>query len=57
MTGRKGRRLTQLLIDFKGKTGNWKPKEEAIDHPVLRTRCGRGYVPVIGQATAWMKKC
>ena len=55
MTGRKGRRRRQLLIDSKEKTGNWKLKEEEIDRPVWRTRCGRGYGPVVGQATAWME--
>jgi len=55
VTGRKGRRRRQLLIDSKEKTGNWKLKEEEIDRPVWRTRCGRGYGPVVGQATAWME--
>jgi len=54
--GRKGRRRRQLLIDFEEKTGNWKLKEEALDRTVWRTRCGRGYGPIVGQATAWAKK-
>jgi hypothetical protein len=30
-------------------------KEEALDSTMWRTRCGRGYGPVIRQATEWMK--
>jgi hypothetical protein len=30
VTGRRGRRLKQLLDDLKEKRGNWKLKEEAI---------------------------
>ena len=37
MTGRRGRRLKQLLSDLNEKRGYWKLKEEALDHAVWRT--------------------
>jgi len=39
MTGRRGKRRKQLLVDFKGKRGYWKLEEEALDHTLWRTRC------------------
>jgi len=45
-TGRRGRRLKQLLDDLKETRGYWKLKEEAIDLTVWRTCFGRGYGPV-----------
>ena len=42
MTGKRGRRLKQLLDDLKGKRGYWKLGEEALDRTWWRTRFGRG---------------
>jgi hypothetical protein len=43
VTGRQGRRHMQRLDDLNGKTGHWKWTEEALDHTVRRTGCGRGF--------------
>jgi hypothetical protein len=40
--GRRERRGKQLLDDF---------KDEALDRTLWRTRCGRGYGPVVRQTT------
>jgi hypothetical protein len=45
------RRRKQLLDDPKETTGNWKLKQEALDRAVLSIRFGRGYRPVVRQAT------
>jgi hypothetical protein len=37
VTGRQGRRHTQLLDDLQEKKGYWKLKEEALDITVWRT--------------------
>jgi alpha-D-ribose 1-methylphosphonate 5-triphosphate synthase subunit PhnL len=49
MTGRRGRRRTQLLDNLKEKIRYWKLKEEALDRTLLRTRFGTGYGPVVRQ--------
>jgi hypothetical protein len=54
MTGRRGRRRKQLLDDLKEKRRYWKLKEEALDRTLWRTRFGRGYGPVVRQATGSM---
>jgi hypothetical protein len=54
MTGRRGRRRKQLLVDLKEKRRYWKFKEEALDRTRWRTRFGRGYGPVLRQAKEWM---
>jgi len=41
-TGRRGRRLEQLLDDVKIKTIYWKRKETALDLTLRRTRLARG---------------
>jgi hypothetical protein len=51
MTGRQGRRRKQLLDCLKEKRRYWELKEEAPDRIVWRTRFGRGYGPVVRQAT------
>jgi hypothetical protein len=51
MTGRRGRRRKQLLDDLKEKRRYWKLKEEAHDRTLWSTRFGRGYGPVVRQAT------
>jgi hypothetical protein len=43
----------QLLDDLNEKSGYWKLKEEALDCNIWRTRFGRGYGPVVRQATWW----
>jgi hypothetical protein len=48
---RRGRRRKQLLVDLKEKRRYWKLKEEALDRTLWRTRFGRGYGPVVRQAT------
>jgi hypothetical protein len=49
MTGRRGRRRKQLLVNLKEKRSYWKLKEEALDRTLWRTRFGRGYGPVVRQ--------
>jgi hypothetical protein len=43
VTGRRGRRLEQLLNDNKETRGYWKLNEEGLDRTVWRSRFGRGY--------------
>jgi len=43
-TGRRGRRLEQLLDDVKVKTVYWNLKETALDLTLRRTGFARGYV-------------
>jgi hypothetical protein len=57
VTGRGGRRCKQLLDGLKEKRGYWKLNEEALDRAVWRTRCGRGYGPVVRQTAEWMEPC
>ena len=47
MTGRRGRRVKQLVDDIKEKRDYWK--EEALDRPLWRTRFGRVYGLVVRQ--------
>jgi hypothetical protein len=49
MTGRRGRRLKQLLDDLKDKRGYCKLKEDALDRTLWITRFGRCYGPVVRQ--------
>jgi hypothetical protein len=42
-----GRIRKWLLDDLKETRGRWKLKEEALDHTLWRTRCERGYGPVV----------
>jgi hypothetical protein len=51
MTGRRRRRRKQLLYDLKEKRRYWKLKEETLDRTLWRTRFGKGYGPVVRQAT------
>jgi hypothetical protein len=41
----------QLLDDLKEGRGYWKLKEEKLDRTVWRTRCGKGYRPVVRRST------
>jgi hypothetical protein len=43
VTGRRGRRLKQLLDVRKGTRGYWRWKGQALDHVLSRIRFGRGY--------------
>jgi len=52
--GKRGRRRRQLLEGLKERRGYWKLKAEALDRILWRTRFGRGYGPVVRQATEWM---
>jgi hypothetical protein len=51
VTGRRGRRHKQLLVDHKETRGYWKFKEESLGRTLWRTRFGRGYGPVGRQTT------
>jgi len=51
VTGRGGRRRKQLLDDLKEKRVHSKLKEETVDGTLWRTCFGRGYGPVLRQAT------
>ena len=51
VTGRRGRRHTQILYDVKAKRSYWKLKEEELDRTVWRTGFGRGCGPVVRQTT------
>jgi hypothetical protein len=41
VTGKRGRRRRQLLDAVKETRGYWKPKREALDRTVWRTRFGK----------------
>jgi len=47
VTGRRGRRCKQLLVDLKEKRRYWKLKQEALDRTLCRFRFGRGYGPFL----------
>jgi len=47
VTGRRGRRRKRLLDDLKNTRRCWKFKEKALDRTIWRTRCRRGYGPVV----------
>ena len=47
VTGRRGRKRKQLLDGISEMTEYCKLKEEALDHNLWRTHCGRGYGPVV----------
>ena len=49
--GRWGRRHEQLLDEFKEKREYWESKNEALDCTLWRASFGKGYGPVIRQAT------
>jgi len=51
VTGRQGRRRRKLLDDLKGRRGYSHLKEEAVDRTMWRARFGRGFGPVVRQAT------
>jgi hypothetical protein len=55
VTGRRGRRLKQLLDDLTDRIGYYKSKEEVLDRTVWRIRFGRVYGPVVRQTADWMK--
>ena len=51
VTGRRGRKCRKLLYDLKERRGYSQLKEEALDRTMWRDRFGRGFGPVIRQAT------
>jgi hypothetical protein len=51
VTGRRGRRCKWLLDDLNEMRGHWKLREETVDRTLCRTCSGRGYGPVVRQAT------
>jgi len=53
MTGRRRRRLKQLLDDLKEKRGYWILKEKALDRNLRGTRLGRGN-RLVRQTTGWI---
>jgi len=54
VTGRRGRRCRKLLDDLKERRGYSHLKEEALDCTMWRARFGRGFGPVVRQATKLM---
>jgi hypothetical protein len=48
---RRGRRLEKLPDELKKKTGYCKLKEEALYNTMWKTRCNRGYGPVVRQTS------
>jgi len=51
VTGRRERRCRELLDDLKKKRGYSHSKEDALDRTMWRARFGRGFGPVVRQAT------
>jgi hypothetical protein len=51
VTGKQGRRRRELLDDLKERKGYSHLKEEALDCCMWRARFGRGFGPVVRQAT------
>jgi hypothetical protein len=51
VTGRQGRRRRELLDDLKERKGYSTLKEKALDRTMWRARFGRGFGPVVIQAT------
>ena len=51
MTGRRGRRGKQLLVDLKKTVGYRKLTEEVFDRILSRARFERGCGPVLRQST------
>jgi hypothetical protein len=49
VTGRQGRTRRKLLDDLKERRGYSHLKEEALDRTMWRSRCGRGYGPIVRQ--------
>ena len=50
---RRESRRRQLLDDLQARRRYWNTKEEALDHTVWRTGCGRGCGPVVRETTLW----
>jgi hypothetical protein len=49
VTGRRGRRRSQLMDDLKARTGSSDLTEEALDCTLRRAGFGRGFEPVVRQ--------
>jgi hypothetical protein len=54
VTGRRGRRSSKLLDDFKKRRGYSHLKEENLGRTVWRAGFGRGFGPVVRQTVKWM---
>jgi len=54
VTGIRGRRCKRLLDVLEERRGYCNLKEEALDHPVWRNRCGSVCGPVVRRATERM---
>jgi hypothetical protein len=51
MTGRRGRRRSKLLDDVKERRGYSHLKQEALERSMWRAGFGRGFGPVMKEAT------
>jgi hypothetical protein len=51
VTGKLGRRRRKLFDDLKGRRGYSHLKKEALERTMWRARFGRGFGPVVRQAT------
>jgi hypothetical protein len=51
VTGRRGKRLRKIVDDLKERRGYSHLKEEALDRTIWRALFGRGFGPVVRQAT------
>jgi hypothetical protein len=51
VTGRRGRKRRELLVDLKERREYSHLKEEALDRTMWRARFGRGFGPVMRQTT------
>jgi hypothetical protein len=56
VTGRRGRRRTQLPEDLAETKGTWKFQTEALDRTVWRTGFGRGDGPVVRHTIEWVNE-
>jgi hypothetical protein len=54
LTGRRRRRRSKLLDNFKEMRGYSHLKEEALDRTVWRAGFERGFGPVVRQTAKWM---
>ena len=56
VTERRVRRRKKPLDELQEKREHSKLKEKALDRTLWRTRCLRGYEPVVRQTSGWMMK-
>jgi hypothetical protein len=53
-TGRRGKRRKQILDKLKEKREYWRSKEEVLNRTLWITQYGKGYGPVVRQASEGM---